>query len=254
MGCLDKRRSIMNKVPSTCRDVIEHKWSRSDTPKKVASTYQIGSFDRIWNTRSNDKLRKTRGVPEALQVGDVVAIPFAEKDLKTLVQKASEYNAMSKNFYEYVSIVARKVIKIEKQIAAMDKQITTLVRKKYDQSKEAQLAKDVAKSASGLNAIIQSIPESKDPFAAQLKLSALFREALVGKKASQNLSPGKDFDKQLKKIEKIISNKKAEIKVLKDRLKTLEAELKQEGLHVIVEICTVKTLQRLGPMLKKDFL
>lgn len=253
MGCQQKK-SIMTKVPSVCRDVIHHKWSNSDKPQRVASSYRIKSFDVIWNTRSNEKLRKLRGSPAALKAGDMVAIPFAEADLKTLVRKANDYNKMSKNFDDYVGIVARRIFKIEKAIDAMDKQITVLLRKKYDQKTEAKLTGEVAKSASGLKALIQSIPESKSPFALQFKLAPLVREAINGKKTADTLDAGKDLDKQLKAIEKVIANKRKEIKVLRDRLKTLQLELKQEGLSVIADICTAKTLQRLAPMLEKDFL
>lgn len=59
-----------------------HKVAKSDTPKTISKKYGHRDFKTIWTDKANKSLVSKRKKPEALVEGDVLKVPFNEKETK----------------------------------------------------------------------------------------------------------------------------------------------------------------------------
>lgn len=96
-----------------------HKVARGDNLTKIAKKYNHKKWQTIWNAPENKKIVSKRKVPEKIEPGDLIVIPFNEKQQSDIASEAYECTSTQHLEGEFRQALEKRKSNLERSISSL---------------------------------------------------------------------------------------------------------------------------------------
>lgn len=114
--------------------ITNHKVAKRETLISIAKKYKHQSWKTIWDDKRNAKVKKLRKSPEAIDVGDVLVIPFNETQKKAIQQEALRLKTKLDGEQIVIEIIQKRAEHLQKAAEKLNKD-----RASFDKSFKAMI-------------------------------------------------------------------------------------------------------------------